>query len=179
MTAQKDDLSIPLYHIELVRDYSVPFKKLTLKENAIQVMHTLLDKSPVEKLLVLHISSAMELVGVEQVASGQLEMVNSSMNDIFRGAILAAVPMIYLCHNHPDGNPHASPQDLALTALAIKSGIMLQIDVLDHIIVSPNGKHFSIKENQQLLVGEIIKQQMEDMLKENRNLPRGYPNFKI
>ena len=43
---------------------------------------------------------------------------------------------IILVHNHPSGDPTPSPDDLHLTAEALAVGRLLDIQVLDHIVVS-------------------------------------------
>jgi DNA repair protein RadC len=46
---------------------------------------------------------------------------------------------IILCHNHPSGNLNPSQQDLDITRKLVAAGKLLEINVLDHIIVSIQG----------------------------------------
>jgi DNA repair protein RadC len=46
---------------------------------------------------------------------------------------------VILIHNHPSGDPTASPDDLHLTAEALAAGRLMDIDVLDHIIIARDG----------------------------------------
>lgn len=175
MTAQKDEFSVPQYHIELVRDRSIPFIKLGGKEDIYQVMHTLLDKSVVEQMVVTHVSASNEIVGVEVIAIGQMTRVTIGMTEVFRGAIVAGVDSIYLCHNHPAGDPTPSPQDLSLTSTVLKAAEYLGILLLDHVIVSPNGTHHSIMENIHTHAEEMIKRQMSDIIKKGNSFPTYAP----
>jgi len=49
-------------------------------------------------------------------------------------------------HNHPSGSLEPSKDDLEITQRLVKSGEILGIELLDHVIVSKNG-YFSFKEH--------------------------------
>jgi DNA repair protein RadC len=53
---------------------------------------------------------------------------------------------ILLLHNHPNGNPQASQQDITITKAIDIPARVLNISIYDHIIVAQD-KHFSFKEN--------------------------------
>jgi DNA repair protein RadC len=42
-------------------------------------------------------------------------------------------------HNHPGGDPEPSACDKDITKALVRAGAMLQINVLDHVIVSRSG----------------------------------------
>jgi len=138
------EMEIPLYHIELVRDRSIKFKDCHTVVSAAEILHKILDTSPQEKFVVLHMDSHGKMVGAEIIAIGSIEQVNVRMHDIFRGAIVAGVPRIIIAHNHPSGDPRPSPADIVLTTSVVNAGKLIQIEVWDHIVVSPNGEHFSM-----------------------------------
>ncbi len=140
----KIENSIPLYHIELVRDKSITYNKYNVVEDAAQIFHQVLDRSPVEQFMVIYMDSRNIMVGAEKIAMGQLDRVHVSMRDMFRGAISASVPRLILGHNHPNCDPTPSPEDMNLTLLAVEAGYILGIEIWDHIIVSPDNTHTSI-----------------------------------
>jgi DNA repair protein RadC len=54
---------------------------------------------------------------------------------------------IIVAHNHPSGDPTPSPEDIAVTKEIVKSGKLLDIDVLDHMIIGgANARFVSLKE---------------------------------
>ena len=56
-----------------------------------------------------------------------------------------AAAAIILFHNHPSGDPSPSREDIHVTQRLVKSGTIMDIPVLDHIILGNN--HFvSLKE---------------------------------
>mgnify|MGYP006302562365 CR=1 FL=1 len=58
--------------------------------------------------------------------------------EVIRPAIQINAPAILIGHNHPSGSLKASPDDIRITKEIIKSGKIMGIDVLDHLIVVPN-----------------------------------------
>lgn len=140
--------TIPAYHLELVRDRTVSYDKISKTENIAQVLHKLLDSSPVEQFIVLYVDLSGKVVGAEKVATGGLDRVHVPMRDMFRGAICACVSSVIMGHNHPQGECIPSHEDLSLTTVAINVGHVLGIDVLDHVIVSPDGSHYSVWDHQ-------------------------------
>jgi len=155
-------LMTPLYHLELVKDRDIPYDgSVKTTEQAAQVLHHLLDRSPTENMIVVYLNSSADLIGVERVGMGGMESVAQDHTEIFRGALVAGAPEILISHNHPNGDTRPSPADLHMTMTTVDLGALLHIRVRDHIIVGPNGKHLSIRENMHLFQDEM--RQAEEM----------------
>ena len=52
---------------------------------------------------------------------------------------------IVVFHNHPSGDPEPSSEDIALTRRLIAAGVLMGIDVIDHVILG-NVRYCSMKE---------------------------------
>jgi DNA repair protein RadC len=52
---------------------------------------------------------------------------------------------IIACHNHPSSDNTPSPDDVAVTRAMVQAGKLLDINLLDHLIVSSRG-FVSLKE---------------------------------
>jgi DNA repair protein RadC len=77
--------------------------------------------------------------------------VNSSVlriAEILRPAIVRNCPRLIVCHNHPSGDPHPSPEDIDVTNQLVEAGKLLDIDILDHLIIG-NPRYLSLKEKLQ------------------------------
>ena len=61
-------------------------------------------------------------------------MVDSRL--IFKRALEISATGIILCHNHPSGNIKPSSSDINLTKKIKKGGELLDINVLDHVIIT-------------------------------------------
>ena len=83
---------------------------------------------------------------------GTSDSVTCSSLEIIQQVIIHNGRYFYLLHNHPSGEPFPSNADLAFTGDLIKECKKFQINMLDHLIISPKG-YFSFlkKENPQEL----------------------------
>ena len=89
-----------------------------------------------EHFLVIMLNGAHELMGVNVVSIG---LVNRSLchpREVFADPLKARATAVVLAHNHPSGNLEPSADDLEVTLRMKKAGILLGIEVLDHIIFS-------------------------------------------
>jgi DNA repair protein RadC len=51
-----------------------------------------------------------------------------------------------VAHNHPSGNVEPSEEDKQLTKRLQEVGKIIGIELIDHLIVSPNDTYYSFKE---------------------------------
>jgi DNA repair protein RadC len=58
---------------------------------------------------------------------------------IFQVALKANACSMILTHNHPSGNLQPSESDIRLTRKLKDAGLLLDLPVLDHLIVSSEG----------------------------------------
>ncbi len=66
---------------------------------------------------------------------------------IFKAALDRNAAAIILAHNHPSGNLKASSADISITKKLRDAGMMLDIPVLDHVIIT-NESFFSLADEQ-------------------------------
>jgi DNA repair protein RadC len=103
-----------------------------------------------ESLRLLLLDTRYRLLDTKEIALGSLNESIAHPREVFRPAISHAAYAIILVHNHPSGNPAASPADYALTRRIAAAGELLQIKLLDHVIIgAPSEEHptyFSFKE---------------------------------
>ncbi len=65
--------------------------------------------------------------------------------EVFRYAIKEAAASVLFVHNHPSGDPSPSKDDIDITERLVKTGRIVGINVLDHIIIG-DGKYLSLME---------------------------------
>ena len=73
---------------------------------------------------------------------------NSSVvepRDVFREAAIGGAAAIVVFHNHPSGDPTPSPEDTELTRRLAAAGVLMGIDVVDHVILG-DVRYWSFKE---------------------------------
>jgi DNA repair protein RadC len=98
-----------------------------------------------EVLKVLYLYSRCQIIGADDVVSGEAESIAINFRVIQEMAIERGAQGLVFAHNHTSGDPTPSPSDNQLTRDLVFMGIILQIRVLDHIVVGENS-YFSFAE---------------------------------
>lgn len=73
------------------------------------------------------------------VSQGGMAATVVDLKLLFKRVIDAQASAIALVHNHPSGNMVPSMQDDDLTRRIVNASKLLEINVLDHIIITPAG----------------------------------------
>lgn len=99
-----------------------------------------------EVLLVICLNTKNEVIAYSEVFKGSLNQSIAHPRDIFQLALLNNAARVAISHNHPSGNVNPSSNDSAFTERIRESGVLLGIEVLDHIIVNDLGDYYSFRE---------------------------------
>ncbi len=73
---------------------------------------------------------------IAEVSVGTLNANIVHPREVFAEAIKNKAASVVFAHNHPSGDPEPSEGDLIMTKRLVKSGEILGIEVIDHIIVT-------------------------------------------
>ncbi|MDQ2720131.1 MAG: DNA repair protein RadC [Bacteroidota bacterium] len=95
-----------------------------------------------EVFAVVFLNRANKVNHFEVLSSGGLTHTIVDPRIIFKRALEVKATSIVLCHNHPSGNLRPSKQDEELTEKLKNAGKLIDIQVVDHLIVSDEG-HYS------------------------------------
>lgn len=98
-----------------------------------------------EHFLCVMLNGAHELMGVNLITVGLVNRTLVHPREVFSEPLKQRATAIILAHNHPSGNLEPSPDDIEVTLRLRKAGMLLGIEVLDHIVFSIDGYH-SMKE---------------------------------
>ena len=93
----------------------------------------------IEEFKILLLNRANKILGIATVGVGGVAGVMVDPKLIFQKALLSNASAIILAHNHPSGNLQPSQGDLTVTKKIINGSVFLDIDILDHLIVTPYG----------------------------------------
>ena len=89
-----------------------------------------------ESFAVLLMSRGNKILGINWISSGGISGTLVDVRLIFQSALKANAVAIILIHNHPSGTLEPSKQDLNITSKIKQGGMILDIDVLDHLIIT-------------------------------------------
>lgn len=98
---------------------------------------------------VLAMDSKSHCIGVFELSHGTVNMSLVSPREIFIRLCLIGSVSFVLVHNHPSGDITPSTEDELVTDKVHAAGLMMGIDMLDHIIVG-DGCYYSFNEQGKL-----------------------------
>ena len=88
------------------------------------------------KLLLLNTKS--RLIGETDISRGTVNASVISPRELFVEALQKDAVSIILLHNHPSGDPTPSREDILVTRRVYEAGMMIGVELLDHIIIGNN-----------------------------------------
>ena len=91
-----------------------------------------------EHLRGIYLNTHYKLIHDEVISIGTLDANIVHPRDVFRPALERAAAAVILVHNHPSGVVKPSGEDVRVTEQIIKAGMIIGIDVVDHVIVTRN-----------------------------------------
>ena len=100
-----------------------------------------------EHLFVVSLNISQKLISIDLVAVGSLNTVYAPNREVLHPVIKNSAYFFILVHNHPDGQPFPSPEDIQFTQKIKKAAELLDVVLLDHIILDDSGNYYSFKEN--------------------------------
>ena len=99
----------------------------------------------VEQFGVLLLDTKRRVLRSTVLSVGTLDASIVHPREIFREAVAGGAAGIVLFHNHPSGDPEPSREDTRLTERLIAAGVLMGIDVIDHVILG-DARYFSYRE---------------------------------
>jgi DNA repair protein RadC len=138
------------YRLRRLHGWTLPLGPLQTPKEAAQILDSLLRDEVVEVGGLLCLSTRHHILAYHEVSRGTVDATILHPRDVFKVALLANASCVILGHNHPSGDVTPSPDDVALTVRVAAAGVVMGIDLADHVIVSADGKYFSFKESGRL-----------------------------
>ena len=102
-----------------------------------------------EQFVVILLNSKNKVIGTEVVSEGSLSSSIVHPREVYAPAMLHHAAAIMVAHNHPSGDPKPSFEDEEVTRMLSRSGKVLGIPMIDHVIIG-DGNYYSFLENEAL-----------------------------
>jgi len=99
----------------------------------------------VEQFGVVLLDTKRRVLRTTIVTVGTLDASIVHPREIFREAASAGAAALVLFHNHPSGDPEPSEDDVLLTRRLVAAGVLMGIDVVDHVILA-DARYCSLRE---------------------------------
>ncbi len=99
-----------------------------------------------EVFAAVFLDTANQIIEVERVAEGTVNRAAVHPREVIAAALKHNASRVIFAHNHPAGSMRPSDDDIEITARLKKACAAVEIDVLDHVIVSADS-YFSLAEH--------------------------------
>lgn len=140
-------LSLPKY-LSQNYDKHLIAKRETIKSltQAQQICCALLKYHTKEALYMICLDASRHVIRKLKITEGSLTQITVYARPLVERALSHNSHSIILTHNHPHGSAKPSKEDIDFTIHVLKIFSLLEIQLLDHIIVTNNDKVFSFRQ---------------------------------
>ena len=105
-------------------------------KDAYDLMKPLLEDLEVEQFWVIFLNNANKVLSKNKISQGGMTATVVDVRMILKKALELNSTGLILCHNHPSGTLRASDADIKLTEKIKVAAKLMDIQLLDHIIVT-------------------------------------------
>ena len=138
-----NELDIPFTTVRLEIQRIV---KLTSLKNLSETLGELgLNNAAQEQLWILAIDSLNQIRRVTPVAIGTYHECYVGVPNVISPVLLSATDRFIMAHNHPNGRPNPTADDIDLTKRIRVAAEAMDLAFDDHVIVTPTGGWTSMK----------------------------------
>ena len=120
--------------------------KITSSNSAVELLFESWDKDRIglqECFKVMLLNNSNKVKGIFEVSTGGITGTLVDVRILFAVILKSLSTSIILAHNHPSGNLKPSEADKQLTSKIKNASEFLDIKLLDHLIIIPDGDYFS------------------------------------
>jgi DNA repair protein RadC len=101
----------------------------------------------IEEFKLMLLTRSNKVLGIASISKGGISGTVTDVRIVLQFAIKANASGIIICHNHPSGNLNPSESDIAITRKVKESSILMDIQLLDHLIITAEGTYYSLADN--------------------------------
>jgi DNA repair protein RadC len=124
---------------------AVELKKISSSKMIFELMQPIIGELPHEEFWVLYLNNSNKVLFKSQQGKGGITGTMVDVRLVFKAALELGATSIILCHNHPSGSLTPSDADKQITKKLKTAGTSLDIQVLDHLIITENN-YFSFND---------------------------------
>lgn len=93
-----------------------------------------------ETSMLLCLDRQCRVIGCHMIQEGTINYTALNPRKIMDIVLRCNAPCVILSHNHPVGGPTPSQNDIESTRTIIRMLSQIEVKVIDHVIISPNGE---------------------------------------
>ncbi|HZH61498.1 MAG TPA: JAB domain-containing protein [Metabacillus sp.] len=120
--------------------------KINSPHDAHKIVTHMIGDEAREVFLVICLNHKHQITAVHRCFTGTINASIASPREVFMTALLNNATAIIIAHNHPSLELQPSPEDLSTTRRLKEAGMIMGIELLDHLIVNAKGDYISLRE---------------------------------
>tara|TARA_Y100000588_G_scaffold361724_1_gene422797 strand:- start:436 stop:885 length:450 start_codon:yes stop_codon:yes gene_type:complete len=124
--------------------------KITCSQSAAQLAYEQWNKNDIglqETFKIMLLNNSNKVKGIYEVSKGGITGTLVDVRILFAVVLKSLTTAVILLHNHPSGTLRPSEADKSLTRKIKNAGEFLDIKILDHIILNPQGNYYSFADD--------------------------------
>ncbi|SEF55159.1 DNA repair protein RadC [Halpernia humi] len=126
----------------------VPEKlEISNSNDAFKVFHPHLADLLKEEFWIIFLNQRNKILGKSQLSTGGINFSLVDLRILFKQALEYSCSSIMIAHNHPSGNLKPSDADMKITKQISEAGKILNIQLLDHLIITQSNYFSFADEN--------------------------------
>jgi DNA repair protein RadC len=98
----------------------------------------------IEEFKIMLLNRSNRVLGISSLSKGGTTGTVVDIKLLLQYTIKSNANAIIICHNHPSGNLQPSEADTKITKKVKDSAILMDIQLLDHLIIIPEGRYYSM-----------------------------------
>jgi len=117
----------------------VKLDRITGSKAVFEIMQPIVGELPHEEFWIIYLNNSNKVIYKSQISKGGITGTVVDTRIVFKTALEQNAVALILVHNHPSGVLQASEADKQITRQLKLAGQTMEINVLDHVIVTENG----------------------------------------
>ena len=120
--------------------------QIKCSKDVFDLLGPLISDIPHEEFWILFLNRSNKVINRMKLSQGGISGTVTDVRMIMKKAIEYLASGIIVCHNHPSGNLTPSESDSKITQKIREAGAFMDIQLLDHLIVSDK-EYYSFADN--------------------------------
>jgi DNA repair protein RadC len=140
-------------HVRIIYSKNQPSSerfKITSSADAYRILKEIWSKQieTREEFIILLLDRSNTVLGYHMLSMGGITGTVADVRLLYSLALKSLATGIIVRHNHPSGNRNPSQSDLSLTRKIKEAGVLLDITLLDHLIITKDGYYSFVDEGE-------------------------------
>lgn len=133
-------MKLDIYKCNLVKEATFQYKKASSDTDVYEICKTIgMTDAAEEYFYMFALDNWGSISGIHEISHGTVCGSLVSPRDVYKRALVNNAVRIIVAHNHPSGCLNPSNEDIAITNRLYETGLILDVKLVDHLIVSREG----------------------------------------